>query len=138
MGIFPPCSSLEMLEKLLGSVCGKTREEPKTEERKIRGTVLLMKKNVMEMTDVGASFLDRVHEIVGKGVTLQLISASHADPGYLFHCPLEQHCFGKNLATPFFDLFYPPFYGYTCEKISDIIEQGIYFRCVFWYGNWRN
>ncbi|CAI9778905.1 unnamed protein product [Fraxinus pennsylvanica] len=69
-----------MLEKLLGTVCGKIRDSPKIEERKIKGTVVLRKKNFMDMTDVGASFLDRVYEIFRKGVSLQLISATHADP----------------------------------------------------------
>ncbi|CAA2956206.1 probable linoleate 9S-lipoxygenase 5 isoform X2 [Olea europaea subsp. europaea] len=80
MGIFPPCSSSEMLEKLLGTVCGKIRDSPQIEKRKIKGTVVLRKKNFMGMTDVGASFLDRVYEIFRKGVSLQLISATHADP----------------------------------------------------------
>ncbi|GAB4851108.1 hypothetical protein Ancab_030402 [Ancistrocladus abbreviatus] len=48
--------------------------------RRIRGTVVLMRKNVLDITDVTASFLDRVYEIMGKGVSLQLISAVHSDP----------------------------------------------------------
>lgn len=108
MGIFPPCSSSEMLEKLLGTVCGKIRDSPKIEERKIKGTVVLRKKNFMGMTDVGASFLDRVYEIFRKGVSLQLISATHADPGYLPLPPLEQHCFiFEKMAPRFFDPFCP-------------------------------
>ncbi|KAL0388621.1 UNVERIFIED_CONTAM: Linoleate 9S-lipoxygenase 5 [Sesamum radiatum] len=68
-----------MLEKLLGSVCGKTRDEPKIQEKKIQGRVVLMKKNVMDVTDVGASVVDRLHEIFGKGVSFQLISAEKTD-----------------------------------------------------------
>ncbi|KAL0414547.1 UNVERIFIED_CONTAM: putative linoleate 9S-lipoxygenase 5 [Sesamum radiatum] len=79
MGIFPPCHSSEMLEKLLGSVCGKTRDEPKIQEKKIQGRVVLMKKNVMDVTDVGASIVDRLHEIFGRGVSFQLISAEKTD-----------------------------------------------------------
>lgn len=48
---------------------------------KIRGTVVLMKKNVLDFNDLSASFLDRLHEFVGKGVSLQLISAVNVDPG---------------------------------------------------------
>lgn len=81
MGICPPCHSTEMLERLLGSVCGKFRDEPQIEQKKIKGTVVLMKKNVMDVTDIGASFLDRLRELFRKGVSLQLISAVHADPG---------------------------------------------------------
>ncbi|KAK4482877.1 hypothetical protein RD792_010050 [Penstemon davidsonii] len=80
MGIFPPCSSTETLGKLLGTVCGKIRDEPATKETKIKGTIVLMKKNVMDVTDLGASLLDRIYEVFGKGVSLQLISAVHGDP----------------------------------------------------------
>ncbi|TKY61501.1 Linoleate 9S-lipoxygenase 6 [Spatholobus suberectus] len=47
----------------------------------IRGTVILMKKNVLDFNDLSASFLDRLHEFVGKRVSLQLISAVQADHG---------------------------------------------------------
>ncbi|XP_075506784.1 linoleate 9S-lipoxygenase 5-like [Primulina tabacum] len=80
MGVFPPCHSSEMLEKLLGSVCGKIKDAPKIEQTKIRGTLVLMKKNVLDATDVGSSILDRFHEVFGKGVSLQLISAEKFDP----------------------------------------------------------
>lgn len=81
MGIFPLCQSSEMWEKFLGSVCGKIKDEPKSEQKKIKGSVVLKKKNTMDVTDVGASILDRVHELFGKGVTFQLVSAHHAHPG---------------------------------------------------------
>lgn len=80
MGIFPPCNSSEILEKLLGSVCGKIKDEPKIETKKIRATVVLMKKSVMDVTDLGASILDRFHELCGRGISLQLISSLHFDP----------------------------------------------------------
>ncbi|RZC71502.1 hypothetical protein C5167_035643 [Papaver somniferum] len=38
-----------------------------------------MKKNKLDLTDYGASFLDRVHELFGNGVCLQLISSDNAD-----------------------------------------------------------
>ncbi|KAI3961707.1 hypothetical protein MKW92_052508 [Papaver armeniacum] len=47
---------------------------------KVKGTVVLMKKNMMDMTDFFASLLDHVHELCGKGVCLQLISSDNADP----------------------------------------------------------
>jgi linoleate 9S-lipoxygenase len=43
--------------------------------------VVLMKKNVLDFNDIKASFLDRVHELLGKGVSMQLVSAVHQDPG---------------------------------------------------------
>lgn len=89
MGIFPPCSA-EMLDKLLQVVCGKNHDPTiednnHTNGKKVRGTVVLMKKNVLDLKDVGASFLDRVHEVFGKGVSLQLISADHAESGTSFY-----------------------------------------------------
>lgn len=50
---------------------------------KIKGSVVLMKKNVLDFNDFQASFLDRVHEFLGKGVSFQLVSAEHGDPGQL-------------------------------------------------------
>ncbi|GFZ22054.1 PLAT/LH2 domain-containing lipoxygenase family protein [Actinidia rufa] len=47
--------------------------------KKIKGTAVLMKKNVLDLNDFGASFLDMVHEFLGKGVLLQLVSAVHGD-----------------------------------------------------------
>ncbi|MCL7025164.1 hypothetical protein MKW94_011363, partial [Papaver nudicaule] len=39
-----------------------------------------MKKNTLDVTDYGASILDRVHELCGKGVCIQLISSDVPDP----------------------------------------------------------
>ncbi|KAL6185458.1 hypothetical protein ACLB2K_041591 [Fragaria x ananassa] len=44
--------------------------------KKIKGTVVLMKNNVLDFNDFHASVLDRVHEFLGQGVSLQLISAT--------------------------------------------------------------
>ncbi|KAH6816455.1 PLAT/LH2 domain-containing lipoxygenase family protein [Perilla frutescens var. frutescens] len=72
-----------MWEKFLGSVCGKIKDEPKIEQQKIKGTVVLKKKNVMDVTDIGASFLDRFHELFGKGVSFRLIGAHCIDTANL-------------------------------------------------------
>lgn len=50
-----------------------------TSSQKIKGTVVLMKKNVLDFNDFHASVLDRVHELLGQGVSLQLISAVNGD-----------------------------------------------------------
>ncbi|KAI3878904.1 hypothetical protein MKW92_042273 [Papaver armeniacum] len=47
---------------------------------KIRGTVVLQKRNLLDLNDLGASLLDRLHEISGKGVSLQLISSCNPQP----------------------------------------------------------
>ncbi|GMN43851.1 hypothetical protein TIFTF001_013046 [Ficus carica] len=48
-------------------------------KKEIKGSVVLMKKNVLEFNDFHASIIDRVHELFGNGVTLQLISAVNGD-----------------------------------------------------------
>ena len=67
-------SIIEMLHSIIGAITGEN------DRKKIRGTVVLMKKNVLDFNDLSASVLDRVHELVGQGVSLQLVSAVHADP----------------------------------------------------------
>lgn len=59
-------------------------EKKKMVSQKIKGTVVLMKKNVLDFNDFNASVLDRVHELFGKRVSLQLISAVNRDPGKTF------------------------------------------------------
>ena len=52
------------------------------ESKKIKGSVVLMKKNVLDFNDIKASLLDRIHELFGKGVSMQLISSVHPDQGH--------------------------------------------------------
>lgn len=58
--------------------------ETENKTTKIKGTVVLMKKNVLDFNDLHASVLDRVHELLGRRVSLQLISADNCDPGEFF------------------------------------------------------
>nr|GEU32192.1 probable linoleate 9S-lipoxygenase 5 [Tanacetum cinerariifolium] len=48
-------------------------------KKTIEGRVVLLKKNVLDVNDLGASVLDGVHELLGQNVTLQLISAYRSD-----------------------------------------------------------
>ncbi|KAL2948581.1 hypothetical protein AAZX31_20G132400 [Glycine max] len=48
--------------------------------KRVKGRVVLMKKGVLDFHDIKANVLDRVHELLGKGVSLQLISATTPDP----------------------------------------------------------
>ncbi|TXG72010.1 hypothetical protein EZV62_000589 [Acer yangbiense] len=77
------CPASEMLQKAMVVFCGYPKTTSKGQvletKKKIRGTVVLMKKNVLDFNDIKASFLDRIHELFGKGVSLQLVSAVHAD-----------------------------------------------------------
>ncbi|KAH7842311.1 hypothetical protein Vadar_003855 [Vaccinium darrowii] len=70
--------------KILEMFCGKSQiksiENSSGRRKRIKGKVVLMKKNVLDMNDLGASILDRVYEFLGRGVSLQLISATHSDP----------------------------------------------------------
>ncbi|CAK9186383.1 unnamed protein product [Ilex paraguariensis] len=94
------CSIPEMLGKTLEKMCGKARDEPKENNKskvlKIKGTIKLMKKNVLDFNDVGASFLDLVYELFGKGVSLQLISAVHGDPANGLKGKLGKTAFVEN------------------------------------------
>lgn len=53
--------------------------------RKIKGRLVLMKKNVLDFNDLPAKFLDDIHEWLGQRVSLQLVGAVHGDPsGWFF------------------------------------------------------
>ncbi|KAK4266355.1 hypothetical protein QN277_027295 [Acacia crassicarpa] len=58
----------------------KNLEEDKEGSMKIKGKVVLLKKGVLDFHDIKASVLDRVHELLGKGVSIQLISSVKPDP----------------------------------------------------------
>lgn len=78
----------QMLQNIINAITrdgddGNEKMKCETEAgkcRKIEGTVVLMKKNVLDFNDFNASVLDRFHELLGKRVSLQLISAVNADP----------------------------------------------------------
>ncbi|XP_008246455.1 PREDICTED: probable linoleate 9S-lipoxygenase 5 [Prunus mume] len=66
-----------MLHNLFDKITGQ--EQNGKNSRKIKGTLVLMKKNVLDFNDFNASVLDGVHELLGQRVSLQLISADHGD-----------------------------------------------------------
>lgn len=83
MGNCPPWNP-ETMQKIVEMFWGRYQQESpdnRRETKKIRGTVVLMKKNILDLSDLGSSFLDRVHELMGRGVSLQLVSSVHVDPG---------------------------------------------------------
>lgn len=53
----------------------------KDDGKKVKGRVILMKKNALDFTNINASVLDGVLEFLGQKVSFQLISSDHADPG---------------------------------------------------------
>ncbi|KAM7259906.1 hypothetical protein ACFE04_015647 [Oxalis oulophora] len=66
--------------KIFDKITTKMCTHPKTNKRMVRGTFLLMKKKILDVTDVKASVIDRVHEFFGRGVSIQLISCVLSDP----------------------------------------------------------
>ncbi|XP_048324248.2 probable linoleate 9S-lipoxygenase 5 [Ziziphus jujuba] len=67
-----------MLHNIIDTLTGQNGNN----KRKIKGTVILMKKNVLDFNDFHASILDRVHELIGQRVSLQLISSVNGDPAH--------------------------------------------------------
>ncbi|VAI21640.1 unnamed protein product [Triticum turgidum subsp. durum] len=45
----------------------------------LKGSVVLMRKNALDFNDFGATVMDGVTELLGRGVTCQLISSTHVD-----------------------------------------------------------
>ena len=52
-----------------------------TGTKKIKGTVVLMKKNVLDFNDVRNGIIDPLNELLGQRVSLQLISAVNTHIG---------------------------------------------------------
>ncbi|CAK8544656.1 unnamed protein product [Lathyrus sativus] len=65
------------LRKTLANVLGSHDEKKKM----MRGKVVLMKKNVLDFNDFSASIIDDIHELLGKKVSLQLVSEVKLDHG---------------------------------------------------------
>lgn len=51
---------------------------------KVKGTVVLMRKNVLDFNDFSASIIDNISELLGQKVSLQLVSATVGDPSMYF------------------------------------------------------
>jgi linoleate 9S-lipoxygenase len=47
----------------------------------LKGSVVLMRKNVLDFNDFGATVVDGITEFIGRGVTCQLISSTVVDRG---------------------------------------------------------
>ncbi|KAL6545697.1 Lox4p [Orobanche gracilis] len=68
-----------MLQGMVESFITGRGDDQEGGHRKIKGKVVLMKKNVLDFNDLSASVLDTVHELVGQKVSLQLISSVNTD-----------------------------------------------------------
>ena len=67
--------------------------------RKIKGKVVLMRKNALDFNDLGAGVVDRVSEFLGQGVSLQLVSAVHADTGNALKGKVGKKAYLENWLT---------------------------------------
>ncbi|KAJ0982301.1 hypothetical protein J5N97_010556 [Dioscorea zingiberensis] len=65
---------MNILNDLVSSLTGKEKGVA------VKGTVVLMQKNVLDFNDYTATVLDLASEILGQGVSLQLVSATVGDP----------------------------------------------------------
>ncbi|XVE89677.1 hypothetical protein DITRI_Ditri20bG0015200 [Diplodiscus trichospermus] len=63
-----------------GNVLDQVTGKNKFSKQTIRGSVVLVKKNVFDLTSIVGGAADSVLEFIGQGVTLQLVSAENADP----------------------------------------------------------
>ncbi|PON59877.1 Lipoxygenase [Trema orientale] len=90
-----------LLGKLVSSLSGENGDNNKKIKitKKIKGRVVLMKKNVLDFNDFHASIIDRVHELFGNGVSLQLISAVNGDPANGFKGKLGKPAYLENWIT---------------------------------------
>uniref|UniRef100_A0A2N9GTJ4 Lipoxygenase n=1 Tax=Fagus sylvatica TaxID=28930 RepID=A0A2N9GTJ4_FAGSY len=68
-----------MPRNIIKSIIGDD-DDDNGSNKKIEGTVVLMKKNVLDFNDFNASVIDSVKELLGQRVSLQLISAVNGDP----------------------------------------------------------
>jgi linoleate 9S-lipoxygenase len=63
-----------MLGRIIGDPTGLNKNA------RLAGSVVLMRKNVLDLTDFSATVIDGIGEFLGKGVTCQLISSTLVDP----------------------------------------------------------
>ncbi|GMY21570.1 probable linoleate 9S-lipoxygenase 5, partial [Fagus crenata] len=88
-----------MLQNIINKITGNDDDDDNGNNKKIEGTVVLMKKNVLDFNDFNASVLDRFHELLGKRVSLQLISAVNADPAKGLQGKLGKTAYLENWIT---------------------------------------
>ena len=62
-----------MLGGIIGGITGN-------KNARLKGSLVLMRKNVLDLTDFGATVIDGITEFLGRGVTCQLISSTVVDP----------------------------------------------------------
>ncbi|KAL4637007.1 hypothetical protein ACB092_03G049800 [Castanea dentata] len=84
-----------MLQNIINKITG----DDENGNKKVEGTVVLMKKNVLDFNDFNASVLDGVHELLGQKVSFQLISAVNGDPANGLQGKLGRPAYLENWIT---------------------------------------
>ncbi|XP_050940666.1 probable linoleate 9S-lipoxygenase 5 [Cucumis melo] len=99
---------------LIGSIVGAI-SGLKHGGKKIHGTVVLMRDNVLDFNDFGSTVLDNLHELLGGGVSLQLVSAQHGDPSKEFQGKVGEAAYLENWIG---NTILPIFAGETAFSIT--------------------
>ncbi|XP_075656817.1 putative linoleate 9S-lipoxygenase 5 [Castanea sativa] len=84
-----------MLQNIINKITG----DDENGNKKVEGTVVLMKKNVLDFNDFNASVLDGVHELLGQKVSFHLISAVNGDPANGLQGKLGRPAYLENWIT---------------------------------------
>ncbi|CAA7395412.1 unnamed protein product [Spirodela intermedia] len=69
-----------MFHEIVDTLTGEHHEKTSKTSTKIKASVVLVKSNVVGFNDFVDSFLDGLHELVGSGISFELISATIGDP----------------------------------------------------------
>jgi hypothetical protein len=75
-----------MLGGIIGDLTGLNKNA------RLKGSVVLMRKNVLDLNDFRGTVIDGIDEFLGKGVTCQLISSTLVDPS-------EHRCLSLSLSS---------------------------------------
>ncbi|KAK4595879.1 hypothetical protein RGQ29_014103 [Quercus rubra] len=84
-----------MLQNIINKITG----DDESGNKKVEGTVVLMKKNVLDFNDFNASVLDGFLELLGQKVSFQLISAVNGDPANGLQGKLGRPAYLENWIT---------------------------------------
>lgn len=110
-----------MLGNILHILFGSNEKlQSKATSTKIEGSVVLMKKTVLEFNDFNASFLDRLKEFLGKRVSLQLISAIDSEPENKLRGKLGKPAYLEDWITTFTSLTA----GEAAFKVTFDLDEG--------------
>lgn len=72
-----------MFHKIVDAITGQDDKK-----KQIKGRVVLMKKNVLDFTDLSSSVVNRVDELLRRRVSFQLISSVNSDTSGTASCTI--------------------------------------------------